>query len=125
MPREVVVLSGHILGFWRAFGSEFGPGPALFGMLVTEGARAMHHREAEAWHCERSSGPARASEGNIGAALRSKHHVDGCEIRFSHHFETMVETIVCWYLQANHGQNPAPPKKPWNGECPVSYGWKI
>ena len=27
--------------------------------------------------------------------------VDGCEI-CSHHFETMVEAIVCWYLQGNH-----------------------
>ena len=29
------------------------------------------------------------------------HTVDGCEIRFSHHVETMVETMVRWYLQGN------------------------
>ena len=25
--------------------------------------------------------------------------VDGCDIRISGHFETMVETIACWYLR--------------------------
>ena len=29
--------------------------------------------------------------------LVDNHTVDGCEIR-SHHFETLVETIVCWHL---------------------------
>ena len=34
-------------------------------------------------------------------SLEGSHTVDGCEIR-SHHFETMGNQNVCWYLQGNH-----------------------
>ena len=38
---------------------------------------------------------------NVGPGLRCRAILWMDEIR-SHHFETMVETIVCWFLQGNH-----------------------
>ena len=36
-----------------------------------------------------------------GAGIETSHTYCGWT-KFSHHVETMVETIVCWHLQVNH-----------------------
>ena len=42
----------------------------------------------------------------------------GCEMHVAPRKETMVETMTCYGTV--DGQNPAPPKKPWNVDSPVN-----